>query len=95
MIIDKETIEKMAHLSRLELDESSEEKMRKSMNEIVDWVAKLEEVDTEGVEPLTHMTDEQSVFRNDEAARTLSHEDGLKNAPKRDEDFFRVPKVLD
>ncbi|AZQ64409.1 Asp-tRNA(Asn)/Glu-tRNA(Gln) amidotransferase subunit GatC [Flammeovirga pectinis] len=95
MIIDKESIEKIAHLSRLELDETSEEKMLKSMNEIVEWVAKLEEVDTEGVAPLTHMTDEQSVWREDIAKHTLSHDEGLKNAPKHDKDFFKVPKVLD
>ncbi|NME70104.1 Asp-tRNA(Asn)/Glu-tRNA(Gln) amidotransferase subunit GatC [Flammeovirga aprica] len=95
MIIDKEAIEKIAHLARLEMDEKSEEKMLKSMNEIVEWVAKLEEVDTEGVAPLTHMTQEQSVWREDKAEYTLSHEDALKNAPKKDEDFFRVPKVLD
>ncbi|MBB3700791.1 Asp-tRNA(Asn)/Glu-tRNA(Gln) amidotransferase subunit GatC [Flammeovirga yaeyamensis] len=95
MIIDKDTIEKIAHLSRLELDKDKEEKMLKSMNEIVEWVAKLEEVDTDGVEPLTHMTVEQSVWRQDEAARTLSHEDALKNAPKKDADYFRVPKVLE
>ncbi|ANQ50824.1 Asp-tRNA(Asn)/Glu-tRNA(Gln) amidotransferase subunit GatC [Flammeovirga sp. MY04] len=95
MIIDKDTIEKIAHLSRLELDKDKEEKMLKSMNEIVEWVAKLEEVDTDGVEPLTHMTGEQSVWRQDKAARTLSHEDALKNAPKKDADYFRVPKVLE
>ncbi|MBD0399890.1 MULTISPECIES: Asp-tRNA(Asn)/Glu-tRNA(Gln) amidotransferase subunit GatC [unclassified Flammeovirga] len=95
MIIDKEAIEKIAHLARLEMDEKSEEKMLKSMNEIVEWVAKLEEVDTEGVAPLTHMTQEQSVWREDEAKYTLSHDDALKNAPKKDADFFRVPKVLD
>lgn len=95
MIIDKEAIEKIAHLSRLKLDEKSEKKMLKSMNEIVEWVAKLEEVDTEGVEPLTHMTQEKSVWRDDQAKYSLSHEEALKNAPKKDNDFFRVPKVLD
>ncbi|OHX67595.1 Asp-tRNA(Asn)/Glu-tRNA(Gln) amidotransferase subunit GatC [Flammeovirga pacifica] len=95
MIIDKDTLEKMAHLSRLDLDKDKEEKMLKSMNDIVEWVAKLEEVDTDGVEPLTHMTGEQSVWREDNAAKTLSHEDALKNAPKKDADFFRVPKVLE
>lgn len=95
MIIDKEALEKIAHLSRLELNESSEEKMLKSMNEIVGWVAKLEEVDTEGVQPLTHMTEEQSVWRKDESKHTLTHEEGLKNAPKKDADYFRVPKVLE
>ncbi|MCL4169894.1 UNVERIFIED_CONTAM: hypothetical protein GTU68_034586 [Idotea baltica] len=64
------------------------------MSEILTWVNKLEEVDTEGVEPLTHMTTEVNAMRADQAIQTISREDALKNAPKKDHKFFKVPKVL-
>ncbi|MEH0157688.1 Asp-tRNA(Asn)/Glu-tRNA(Gln) amidotransferase subunit GatC [Limibacter armeniacum] len=95
MKIDKEAIEKIAHLSRLYFNEKDEERMVKSMNDIVNWVAKLEEVDTEGVEPLTHMTEVTNNWREDEVKAPLSRDKGLKNAPEKDEAYFRVPKVLE
>ncbi|GAA4831133.1 Asp-tRNA(Asn)/Glu-tRNA(Gln) amidotransferase subunit GatC [Algivirga pacifica] len=95
MNVDKEIVEKMAHLSRLYFNEEDEGKMVKSMNDIVNWVAQLEQVDTEGVEPLTHMTEEENNWREDEKKHSISHEQALKNAPRKDSDYFRVPKVLD
>lgn len=95
MKIDKETIKKIAHLARLEFDESSAEKMSKDMSQILDWVKQLNEVDTEGVEPLTTMSSEVNVMREDKVGPHLSHEEALKNAPKRDSDYFLVPKVLE
>ncbi len=95
MKIDKSTVEKIAHLSRLSFDDESKEKMTKELNVILDWIDKLDEVDTKGVEPLTNMSQEVSVVREDEVKNELSHEDALKNAPKKDSNYFRVPKVLD
>ena len=95
MKIDKDSIKKIAHLARLEFDESSAEKMSNDMSQILDWVEQLNEIDTTGVEPLTTMSSEVNVMREDKAGNHLSHEAGLKNAPKRDSDYFRVPKVLE
>lgn len=95
MKIDRSVLNKIAHLSRLEFDEKDAEKMMMDMTEIVDWVEKLNEVDTEGVEPLTTMSYEVNVLREDEVKAHLSHSDALKNAPKKDADYFRVPKVLE
>ncbi len=95
MKIDKNTIKKIAHLARLEFDESSAEKMSKDMSQILDWVEQLNEVDTTNVEPLTTMSSEVNVMREDKAGKHLGHEAGLKNAPTTDSDYFRVPKVLD
>ncbi len=95
MKIDKDSIKKIAHLARLEFDESSAEKMSQDMSQILDWVEQLNELDTTGVEPLTTMSSEVNVMREDKAGSHLSHEAGLKNAPKRDADYFRVPKVLE
>ena len=95
MKIDRELLDKIAHLARLEFDEKDAEKMMQDMNNIVNWVEKLNEVDTEGVEPLTTMSHEINVLREDEVKEHLPHDQALKNAPKKDEDFFRVPKVLE
>ena len=95
MKLDKENLQKIAHLARLDFEEAGAREMIESMTEILDWVEKLNELDTEGVEPLTNMAAEQNVLREDVAKQTLSHERGLKNAPKKDSDYFRVPKVME
>jgi aspartyl-tRNA(Asn)/glutamyl-tRNA(Gln) amidotransferase subunit C len=95
MKIDRELLNKIAHLSRLDFDEKDAEKMMKDMTAIVDWVEKLKEVNTEGVEPLTTMSFEVNVLREDEVKEHMPHEEALRNAPKKDENFFRVPKVLE
>ncbi len=95
MKIDRQTVRKIAHLARLDFDESGEAQMIRDMTEILDWIEKLNEVDTTGVAPLTHMSEEVNSFREDIAGEPLDHERGLKPAPRRDEDYFRVPKVLE
>lgn len=95
MKIDKELLHKIAHLSRLDFNEQDEQKMLNSMNSILDWVEQLNEVDTNQVMPLTHMSEELNALREDIAAEPLSHERGLKNAPRKDSDYFRVPKVIE
>jgi aspartyl-tRNA(Asn)/glutamyl-tRNA(Gln) amidotransferase subunit C len=95
MKIDQESIKKIAHLARLEFDEKSAEKMSRDMSQILDWVEQLNEVDTTGVEPLTTMSSEVNIMRDDKVGSHLSHEEALKNAPKSDSDYFRVPKVLE
>ena len=95
MKIDKDSIKKIAHLARLEFNESSAEKMSSDMSQILDWVEQLNEIDTAGVEPLTTMSSELNVMREDKVGKHLDHEAGLQNAPKRDADYFRVPKVLE
>lgn len=95
MKIDKTTIKKISHLARLEFDESSTEKMSKDMSQILDWVEKLNEIDTENIEPLTTMSSEVNDMREDIRGNHLDHEAALKNAPKKDSDYFRVPKVME
>lgn len=95
MKINRELLDKIAHLSRLEFDEKDAEQMMQDMTEIVNWVEKLKEVDTEGVEPLTTMSHEVNVFREDKVKEHLSHERALLHAPRKDNDYFRVPKVLE
>jgi len=95
MKIDKETLQKIAHLARLEFDEKDAEKMMQDMTNMVNFVEKLNEVDTTGIEPLTTMSHEINALREDEVKPHLGIEEALKNAPKKDADYFRVPKVLE
>lgn len=95
MKVDRETIHKIAHLARLEYDAEAEEQLAQDMTEILDWVDHLNEVDTSDVEPLTNMTLEVNNFRPDEVRQHLDRKEGLDNAPKKDEEYFRVPKVLE
>ena len=94
MKINKDSVQKIAHLARLRFSEEKAEKMTEDLNMILDWIEKLQEIDTEGVKPLTGMSEEVNVFRDDEAKDTVSHEEALANAPKKDSNYFRVPKVL-
>lgn len=95
MKIERPLLDKIAHLARLEFEEKDVEKMMADMTAIVEWVEKLNEVDTTGVEPLTTMSSEVNVLREDETQPHLSHERALANAPKKDDIYFRVPKVID
>lgn len=95
MKIDRALLDKMAHLSRLDFDEKDADKMIQDMTAIVEWVEKLKEVDTEGIEPLTTMSHEINALRDDKVQEHLPHDRALKNAPRKDEDYFRVPKVLE
>ncbi len=92
---DLSTLRQLAHLSRLEVAPAQEAKMLADLNEILAWVDKLRELDTEGVEPLVYLSDNVNVTRPDEARNTVAHADALKNAPRKDSDYFRVPKVLE
>ncbi len=95
MKLDAETLAKIAHLSRLEIDEKETDKMLRDMSNMLTFVEKLNEVNTDGVEPLTTMSHEVNALREDVANQDLSHTEVLQNAPKKDAEFFRVPKVLE
>ena len=95
MIIDKETVEKVANLARLELAEDEKDEMIKDMSKILDFMAKLNEIDTTGVEPLVYMTDEVNVLREDVVKQEITTEAGLKNAPKHTDEYFLVAKVIE
>jgi aspartyl-tRNA(Asn)/glutamyl-tRNA(Gln) amidotransferase subunit C len=95
MNIDKDTVDKIAHLARLEFDEKAKEEIVKDMNSMLAFVNKLNEVDTSGVEPMIYMSDEVNVLRADDVKQEITQEQALKNAPDKDSDYFKVPKVID
>jgi aspartyl-tRNA(Asn)/glutamyl-tRNA(Gln) amidotransferase subunit C len=95
MKIDKKTVEKMAHLARLELSEQEEGKMVEDLSKILNWMDQLKELDTSNVQPLTHMSEEVNVFREDVVKNEISREKGLKNSPSQNGEYFQVPKVIE
>ena len=95
MKIDKETVDKVAHLARLEFNGEEKEQIIKDMNNMLGFIEKLNELDTTGIEPLIYMSDEVNVLREDEVKQEITQAEALKNAPKHDSDYFKVPKVID
>ncbi len=95
MKIDDALIDHIAHLSRLSFEGPEREAIKKDMEQITGFIEKLGELDTDNVAPLIFMNEEVNRLREDVPAQTLTHEEILKNAPKKDTDYFRIPKVLD
>jgi len=94
MKIDNSTVDKLADLAKLEFDAESKKEIIKDLSRVLDFVGKLNELDTENVEPLVYMTDETNVLRKDEVVQEITQQDALRNAPKKDSDYIIVPKVL-
>lgn len=95
MKITDETVEHIAHLARLEFEGEKKVAIKKDLENIISFMEVLQEIDTENVKPLIFMNDEINKFREDIPAVTISQKEALKNAPKKDSDYFRIPKVLD
>ncbi len=93
--IDTNTVDQIAHLARLEFDENSKPGIIKDMNRMLDFVDKLNELNTENVEPLIYMTRENNVLRPDDIENSITQKEALKNAPKKDSDYFKAPKVIE
>lgn len=93
--IDKDTVDKLATLSRLEFNGREKEEIINDLNKMLAFVSKLNELDTTNVEPLIYMNDEKNVLREDEVKQTISQKEALSNAPKKDSDYFKVPKVVE
>ncbi len=94
MALTREQVEKIATLSRLKFKEEEVEKFRTQLNNILAYVDKLAEVDTDNVEPVFHAFESKNVFREDVVKPSLSNELAVKNAPNAEDGAFIVPKVV-
>ena len=95
MEITEEIIDHIAHLSRLQFEGDDKVAIKNDMSRIINFMAKLEEVNTDNVEPLIFMSEEINVLREDVAVVSVTQAEALKNGPQTDSDYFRIPKVLD
>ena len=94
MEITNKLIQDIAVLAKLEFDEQSAKQMKADLEKIIGFVDKLNEIDTEGIEPLIYLSGEVNVLREDEVKAVISQVEALKNAPEKDSDYFKVPTVL-
>jgi len=94
MKVNDELVNKLANLARLEFNDLEKAAIKKDLEEMIGFIDKLNELDTTGVEPLLHMSDNVNILRDDEVRGMISREDAFKNAPLHNEEFFLVPKVI-
>lgn len=94
MEVNDKLIENLANLARLKFGDNEKTAIKEDLQKMIAFVEQLQEVDTEGVAPLLHMTENVNILREDSVQGSVSREEGLKNAPDSDGQFFRVPKVI-
>jgi aspartyl-tRNA(Asn)/glutamyl-tRNA(Gln) amidotransferase subunit C len=94
MEVNDKLVEKLAMLSRLQFDAERKASIKNDLQKMIAFVEKLNELDTTGVEPLLHMSNNINLLREDEVKGSSSREEGLKNAAANNGEFFRVPKVI-
>jgi aspartyl-tRNA(Asn)/glutamyl-tRNA(Gln) amidotransferase subunit C len=94
MEVNNEMVDKLAHLARLQFNSIEKEEIKRDLQKMIHFVEKLNEVDTTGIVPILHMSEVINVLRDDEIKGSIERSVGLKNAPKQDGEFFKVPKVI-
>ena len=94
MKITDQKIKELSHLAKLSFKSEDKDKIKSELGQILNFCEKLNELDTEGVEPLVYMSDRTNHLRPDVVKPSLNKSDALKNAPDADSDYFRVPKVI-
>ena len=94
MEVNDALVDNLAKLARLQFNAEEKEIIKKDLQRMIHFVDKLNELDTEGVQPLLHMTEAVNILREDEVQGSITREEGLKNAPDTDGIFFKVPKVI-
>ncbi|WP_458414921.1 Asp-tRNA(Asn)/Glu-tRNA(Gln) amidotransferase subunit GatC [Schinkia sp. CFF1] len=93
--ISMEEVKHVAHLARLAITEEEAEKMTKHLDSIIEYAELLNELDTENIEPTTHVLDIKNVLREDTSRNWLTQDDALKNAPDQRDGQFRVPSIIE
>lgn len=94
MEINMDTINKLSALSKLEFDQQEKLNLQIELQKMLDFVEKLNEVDTEGIVPLMHISNQYDVFRKDDVSSNFPVHEALSNANNKNEQFFLVPKVI-
>ena len=95
MAIDKQTVEYVAHLARIELKSQELEKLSKQLQDIINFIDKLKEINIKDIVPTSHILPINNVLRDDSPTESLSSHKALENAPQRQGNFFSVPKVIE
>ncbi|MGE4267774.1 MAG: Asp-tRNA(Asn)/Glu-tRNA(Gln) amidotransferase subunit GatC [Deferribacterales bacterium] len=93
--VSKQDVLHIATLARLKFDDEQAERFTNDMNNILGYIDKLNELNTDNIEPTSHALDVYTVTRPDRAETSLSNEDAIRNAPQSENGMFRVPKVIE
>jgi aspartyl-tRNA(Asn)/glutamyl-tRNA(Gln) amidotransferase subunit C len=93
--ITKADVEYVAGLAQLTLDDATKDRLVGEMGDVLAYMDKLNELNTDGIEPMMHAMEMTNVYREDEVQPSLEREDALANAPDNDGEYFLVPKILD
>ena len=94
MSVTRKDVEHIAELARLKFNDQELENFTEQLNDILSYVEKLNELDTENVKPLSHPVEGENVFREDKVKPSVERIKALKNSPDSDDEFFKVPKVI-
>ncbi|HMD01275.1 MAG TPA: Asp-tRNA(Asn)/Glu-tRNA(Gln) amidotransferase subunit GatC [Ferruginibacter sp.] len=94
MEVNDALVDKLANLSMLHFGDAEKQAIKIDLERMISFVEKLNELDTTGVVPLLHLSENVNVLREDEVKGSIERKDGLKNAKLHDEEFFKVPKVI-
>lgn len=94
MSISRDDVRHVAELARLDFSDDDEKRMAEEMSQILDYVEKLDELDTSGVPPMSHVLDVSNVFREDEIESRIDREQALEPASETDDGYFQVPQVI-
>lgn len=93
--LDEQAVRHVAHLARLTVTDDEVARYARQLSDILTYVEKLEQLDTQNVEPTAHALPLSNVLRKDQPGNSITQDDALHNAPRQQDGFFRVPKVLD
>jgi len=92
--LSKKEVEHIAWLAHIELSKEEKDLFTGQFNDILNYFKKIDEVDTEGIQPTYHVLDLMNVYREDEASASLPMEEALKNAPKKEKNFLKAPRIV-
>ena len=95
MNINKNVISKLARLSKLKFNEDEMKLISNDLSKMLDFINQLQDLDTEGIDPLIHMNEEINNWREDKVQGMISQEEALSNSPVKDGTYFKLPKVFD
>lgn len=94
MEVTEQLVDKLANLAQLQFEQHEKIEIKKDLQSMIAFVEKLQELDTTGIQPLQHMGNNTNVLREDILKGTISREEALQNSPIKDEQFFKVPKMI-
>mgnify|MGYP000088289105 CR=1 FL=1 len=94
-MVDKRTVEYVAHLARISIDEKEKEQLTYELSRIIDYIDKLKELNVDGISPTRGGFSEVNIFRQDKAEKKSYFNDILKNAPSQENNHFKIPKVIE